>query len=58
MPFGSERTAVSSSPVHALYYRLYGAARVGDKIRAWHVLPQVYGGLHAGAQILDAGCGK
>ena len=57
MPFGSERALVASNFVRALYYRLYGAARVGDKIRAWHVLPQVYANLRPAAHILDAGCG-
>jgi SAM-dependent methyltransferase len=56
MPFGSERAHVSSSAIRATYYRLYGAARAGDKIRAWHVLPKIYASLRPGAHLLDAGC--
>jgi SAM-dependent methyltransferase len=57
VPFGSERALIAPSRGHALYYRLYGAARVGDKARAWYVLPYVYGYLRRAARLLDAGCG-
>ena len=43
--------------MQAFYYRLYGAARIGDKIRAWHVLPQVCASLRPNSYLLDAGCG-
>jgi SAM-dependent methyltransferase len=57
MPFGSDRALISANTALALYYRLYGTARVGDKIRAWHLLPHIYSCLRPGDSVLDAGCG-
>ena len=56
MPFGSERALIAAGRPSARFYALYGAARMGDKIRASHVMTFVRAHLRPGADVLDAGC--
>lgn len=60
MIFGGEKYLIETSAARALFYRLYGAPSMGDKIRAAYVfrvlrpLLNLQGGTPT---ILDAGCG-